>query len=70
MTACSKLKPLKLYLVSPAARTDPGAAAELATLTTRMDSTYSSGKFQLQGQDLTLNDAGGHPGREPRLRPN
>ncbi len=51
-----KLKLLKLYLVSPAPNR-PGAAAELATLTTRMDSTYSSGKFQYKGKTLTLNDA-------------
>ncbi len=51
-----KLKLLKLYLVSPAPDR-PGAAAELATLTTRMDSTYSSGKFQHKGKTLTLNDA-------------
>ena len=51
-----KLKLLKLYLVSPAPDR-PGAAAELATLTTRMDSTYSSGKFQHGGKTLTLNDA-------------
>lgn len=51
-----KLKLLKLYLVSPAPDR-PGAASELATLTTRMDSTYSSGKFSYQGKTLTLNDA-------------
>ena len=51
-----KLKLLKLYLVSPAPDR-PGAAAELATLTTRMDSTYPSGKFQHGGKTLTLNDA-------------
>ncbi len=51
-----KLKLLKLYLVSPAPDR-PGAAGELATLTTRMDSTYSSGKFEHKGKTLTLNDA-------------
>ncbi|MDP3853466.1 M2 family metallopeptidase [Phenylobacterium sp.] len=51
-----KLKLLKLYLVSPAPDR-PGAAAELATLTTKLDSTYSSGKFQHNGKTLTLNDA-------------
>ncbi|MES2894788.1 MAG: M2 family metallopeptidase [Pseudomonadota bacterium] len=51
-----KLKLLKLYLVSPAPDR-PGAAAELATLSTRLDSTYSSGKFQHGGKTLTLNDA-------------
>ncbi|MDP3854482.1 M2 family metallopeptidase [Phenylobacterium sp.] len=51
-----KLKLLKLYLVSPAPDR-PGAAAELATLSTKLDSTYSSGKFQHAGKTLTLNDA-------------
>ncbi|MET3526936.1 M2 family metallopeptidase [Phenylobacterium koreense] len=51
-----KLKLLKLYLVSPAPDR-PGAATELATVTTRLDSTYSSGKFQHGGKTLTLNDA-------------
>jgi len=51
-----KLKLLKLYLVSPAPDR-PGAAAELATLSTKLDSTYSSGKFQHGGKTLTLNDA-------------
>ncbi|MFN3512868.1 MAG: M2 family metallopeptidase [Phenylobacterium sp.] len=51
-----KLKLLKLYLVSPAPDR-PGAAAEISTLTTRMDSTYSSGKLEHKGKTLTLNDA-------------
>lgn len=51
-----KLKLLKLYLVSPAPDR-PGAAAELATIATRLDSTFSSGKFQHGGKTLTLNDA-------------
>jgi peptidyl-dipeptidase A len=51
-----KLKLLKLYLVSPAPDR-PGAAAELSTLTTRMDSAYSSGKLEHKGKTLTLNDA-------------
>ena len=51
-----KLKLLKLYLVLPAPDR-PGAAAELATLGSRLDSTYSTGKFQYQGKTMTLNDA-------------
>jgi len=51
-----KLKLLKLFLVSPAPDR-PGAAAELATIATRLDSTFSSGKFQYGGKTLTLNDA-------------
>jgi peptidyl-dipeptidase A len=51
-----KLKLLKLYLVSPAPDR-PGAADELAGLLTKMDSTYSTGKFTYKGKTLTLNDA-------------
>ena len=51
-----KLKLLKLYLVTPAPDR-PGAAAELASLQSRLDSTYSTGKFDHQGKTLTLNDA-------------
>jgi peptidyl-dipeptidase A len=51
-----KLKLLKLYLVSPAPDR-PGAADELAGLTTKLDSTYSTGKFTYKGKTLTLNDA-------------
>jgi peptidyl-dipeptidase A len=51
-----KLKLLKLYLVLPAPDR-PGAAAELATLSTKLDSAYSSGKFTYAGKTLTLNDA-------------
>jgi peptidyl-dipeptidase A len=51
-----KLKLLKLYLVSPAPDR-PGAAAELATIATKLDSAYSSGKFQHKDKTLTLNDA-------------
>ncbi len=51
-----KLKLLKLFLVSPAPNR-PGAAGELATIATRLDSTYSAGKFQHGGKTLTLNDA-------------
>src|SRR6476661_8661391 len=51
-----KLKLLKLYLVSPAPD-KPGAADELAKLLTKLDSTYSTGKFTYKGKTLTLNDA-------------
>jgi len=51
-----KLKLLKLYLVSPAS-TRPGAAEELTGLLTKLDSTYSTGKFTHKGKQLTLNDA-------------
>jgi peptidyl-dipeptidase A len=51
-----KLKLLKLYLVSPAPNR-PGAAEELAGLVTKLDSTYSSGKFTYKGKQITLNDA-------------
>lgn len=50
-----KLKLLKLYLVSPAPDR-PGAATELATIATRLDSTFSSGKFQYKGKTLNLNE--------------
>jgi peptidyl-dipeptidase A len=49
-----KLKLLKLFLVSPAPNR-PGAPGELATIATRLDSTFSSGKFQYQGKTLNLN---------------
>jgi peptidyl-dipeptidase A len=51
-----KLKLLKLYLVLPAPDR-PGAAAEVAQLATKLDSTYSTGKFTYKGKTLTLNDA-------------
>ena len=51
-----KLKLLKLYLTLPAPDR-PGAAAELANLATKLDSTYSTGKFTYKGKTLTLNDA-------------
>jgi len=51
-----KLKLLKLYLVSPAPNR-PGAAEELAGLVTKLDSTYSAGKFDYHGKQITLNDA-------------
>ena len=51
-----KLKLLKLYLVSPAPNR-PGAAEELAGLVTKLDSTYSSGKFMFKGRQITLDEA-------------
>ena len=51
-----KLKLLKLFLVLPAPDR-PGAAGELATLSSKLDSTYSTGKFTYDGKTLTLNDA-------------
>jgi len=51
-----KLKLLKLYLTLPAPDR-PGAATELANLSTKLDSTYSTGKFTYKGKTLTLNDA-------------
>jgi peptidyl-dipeptidase A len=51
-----KLKLLKLYLVSPAPNR-PGAADELSKLLTKLDSTYSTGKFTHKGKQITLNDA-------------
>jgi peptidyl-dipeptidase A len=51
-----KLLMLQRALVLPApARA--GAAEELATLGTKLDSTYSTGKFAYNGRTLTLNDA-------------
>jgi peptidyl-dipeptidase A len=51
-----KLEKLKLYLVLPPPDR-PGAAEELAALSSRLDSAYSTGKFAYQGKTLTLNDA-------------
>jgi len=51
-----KLKLLKLFLVLPAPDR-PGAATELANLSTKLDSTYSTGKFTYKGKTLNLNDA-------------
>jgi peptidyl-dipeptidase A len=51
-----KLKLLKLYLVLPPPDR-PGAAGELSNLSTKLDSTYSTGKFTYKGKTLTLNDA-------------
>ena len=35
----------------------PGAATELSEIATRLDSTYATGKFAYNGEELTLNDA-------------
>jgi peptidyl-dipeptidase A len=51
-----KLKLLKLAQVSPPPNR-PGAADELSQILTRMDSTYSTGKFAYKGKQITLNDA-------------
>lgn len=51
-----KLDLLKRSLVLPAPAR-PGAADQLATLASRLDSTYSTGKFTYQGKVMTLNDA-------------
>ena len=51
-----KLELLKRSLVLPAP-IRPGAADRLATLASKLDSTYSTGKFTHQGKTLTLNDA-------------
>lgn len=52
-----KLNLLRLGIVLPAPNR-PGAAAELAEITTRLDSTYATGKFQYQGREITLDEAG------------
>ena len=51
-----KLNLLRLGIVLPAPNR-PGAADELAEITTRLDSTYSTGKFDFKGKTITLDDA-------------
>ncbi|KQW82599.1 M2 family metallopeptidase [Brevundimonas sp. Root1279] len=51
-----KLNLLRLGIVLPAPNR-PGAAAELSEITTRLDSTYATGKFEFQGRQITLDDA-------------
>src|SRR5436190_19175796 len=51
-----KLDLLKRSLVLPAPDR-PGAAQELATLSSRLGSTYSTGKFVYKGKTITLDDA-------------
>ena len=51
-----KLNLLRLGIVLPAPNR-PGAAGELADITTRLDSTYATGKFEYQGRQITLEEA-------------
>ncbi len=51
-----KLDILKRAVVAPAPQR-PGAADEMATIASRLDSVYSTGKFTYQGKPITLNDA-------------
>ena len=51
-----KLNLLRLGIVLPAPNR-PGAAAELADITTRLDSTYATGKFEFKGEQITLDEA-------------
>ncbi|HYC67043.1 M2 family metallopeptidase [Brevundimonas sp.] len=51
-----KLNLLRLGIVLPAPNR-PGAAAELAQITTRLDSTYATGKFEFKGRQITLDEA-------------
>lgn len=51
-----KLNLLKLAIVLPAP-TRAGAATELADITTRLDSTYATGKFEFEGKTITLDEA-------------
>ncbi|MBX3479286.1 MAG: M2 family metallopeptidase [Caulobacter sp.] len=51
-----KLEILKRALVLPAPQR-PGVADQMATIGSRMDSVYSTGKFEYKGKMITLNDA-------------
>ncbi|HZW16951.1 MAG TPA: M2 family metallopeptidase [Brevundimonas sp.] len=51
-----KLNLLRLGIVLPAPNR-PGAASELAEITTRLDSTYATGKFEFKGKQITLDEA-------------
>ena len=51
-----KLNLLRLGIVLPAPNR-PGAASELAEITTRLDSTYATGKFDFKGRQITLDEA-------------
>ncbi len=51
-----KLNLLRQGIVLPAPNR-PGAATELADITTRLDSTYATGKFEYQGKQITLDEA-------------
>ena len=51
-----KLNLLRLGIVLPAPNR-PGAASELADITTRLYSTYATGKFEFKGEQITLDEA-------------
>ena len=51
-----KLNLLRQSIVLPAPNR-PGAATELAEITTRLDSTYATGKFEFKGKPITLDEA-------------
>lgn len=51
-----KLNILTQGIVLPAPN-KPGAATELAEITTRLDSTYATGKFEYEGEMITLDEA-------------
>jgi peptidyl-dipeptidase A len=51
-----KLNLLRQGLVAPAPNR-PGAADELAQILTRMDSTYATGRFDYNGEEMNLDDA-------------
>lgn len=51
-----KLDLLRGGLVLPAPNR-PGAAAELSEIATRLDSTYATGRFEFNGEMITLDDA-------------
>lgn len=51
-----KLNLMRQSIVLPAPNR-PGAASELADITTRLDSTYATGRFEHQGRQITLQDA-------------
>lgn len=53
-----KLNLLRQGITLPAPNR-PGGADELAQITTRLDSTYATGKFDYQGRQITLDDAVG-----------
>lgn len=54
--AARKMKLLKLALTLPAPRRE-GAAAEIAAIGTRLETTYSTGKLEYKGKQITLDDA-------------
>ncbi len=51
-----KLNLLRQGITLPAPNR-PGAATELSDITTRLDSTYATGKFNYKGKEITLDDA-------------